>query len=316
VDVTPFRASCRREDLERRDFTVNAIAWDPATGDFDDPTGGRGDLAAKQLRTPGRAVERLAEDPLRALRAARLAAQLDLHVAPELETALATVADRLAAVAAERVRAELERLLALPEPGEGLALLRRSGLEAVLVPEAGADCAEVVGALPADVPLRLAAWLRGTQASRLLARWRIAGARQREIERLLALHPIDAWAAASDSGARRLRRRAASAETVRRLVALRRAEAAVRSDTGVQAHLDALEAALERTEGAPVAVADLALGGRDVVAILGTPPGPAVGRALHHLVDCVVADPACNTKDALRARLEAWARNDDSAGSR
>jgi hypothetical protein len=83
----------------------------------------------------------------------------------------------------------------------------------------------------------------------------------------------------------------------------------------VLAHLDALEAALGRTEGAPIAVADLALGGHDVVAMLGR-PGPAVGRALHHLVDCVVADPSCNTRDALRAHLEAWARNDASGRSR
>ena len=80
IDVTSFRGNgTLADDLAHRDFTVNAIAYDPLAPRLVDPFDGRGDLAAKRLRAVGSAADRFAEDPLRALRAARLRASLDLR---------------------------------------------------------------------------------------------------------------------------------------------------------------------------------------------------------------------------------------------
>lgn len=116
------------EDLARRDFTVNAIAFDPLSGELLDPQGGTRDLERRRLRAVGVPEERFREDALRVFRFARLAAQLEL--APDEDTlgALATARERVPGLAAERVRAELEGLLAAPRPSDGLELLREAGL--------------------------------------------------------------------------------------------------------------------------------------------------------------------------------------------
>lgn len=93
------------EDLRHRDFTVNAVAWDPATGELLDPTGGLEDMARGRLREAG--PSSLAEDPVRLLRAVRMLCALPLQPAPGLEEALARLAPRLGSVSAERIRDEL-----------------------------------------------------------------------------------------------------------------------------------------------------------------------------------------------------------------
>jgi tRNA nucleotidyltransferase/poly(A) polymerase len=313
VDVTRFRGPTLRDDLARRDFTLNAVAWHPKTGVAIDPFGGLADLAARRLRAVGCAEDRLAEDPLRALRAARIAAELTLEVDPGLEAALPAQAAALAGVAAERVRAELERLLLAPAPGPGLALLRRSGLEAVLVPGARDDAIAVIGACPADCALRWAAWLRGTAAATILARWRVPRLRQRQVEALLALHPVERALAHGDAGVRRLRRRAGSEEQLARGLALREAECSAGSvpdAAAVRADLAALRERLARTRAQAVARAELALSGAQVMECLGVGPGPRVGSALRFLLERVLEDPAENTPERLRAALRVWAESD------
>jgi tRNA nucleotidyltransferase (CCA-adding enzyme) len=309
VDVTRYRGPTLERDLARRDFTVNAMAWHPGRRAAVDPHGGLADLAARRLRAVGRAEERLAEDPVRALRAARIATELGLAVDPALEAALPAAAGPLLGVAPERVAAELLRLLAAPAPLPGLALLRRTGLEATLVPGAREDAPRVAAALPPDLTLRLAAWLRGTNAAAVLSRWRIARARRLAVEHLLALHPLDETAGPGDSGARRLRTRAGGPEALERALALREAECAagaVADPAAVRERLAALRARLARTEAQAVARAALALSGAEVMAYLGVGPGPRVGAALHHLLECVLEDPAENTKERLRERLREW----------
>jgi tRNA nucleotidyltransferase (CCA-adding enzyme) len=309
VDVTQYRGPTLAADLARRDFTIDAIAWDPVRRAPIDPHGGLADLAARRLRAVGRAEERLAEDPLRALRAARIAAELGLEVDPALEAALPGAAASLPTVAGERVGAELLRLLAAPAPLPGLALLRRSGLEAALVPGAREDALRVVAALGPDVTLRLAAWLRGTAAAAILSRWRVARVRRLAVENLLAVHPADESAGAGDAGARRLRRRAGGDEQLARALALREAECAAGAlpDTAaVRARLTALRERLERTKAQAIARAELALSGADVMDCLGVGPGPRVGAALRHLLERVLEDPAENTPERLREHLRAW----------
>jgi tRNA nucleotidyltransferase/poly(A) polymerase len=111
VDVTTFRGPDLESDLAHRDFTANAMAWHEAERCLIDPHGGRDDLAASRLRAVGRAADRFAEDPLRALRAARLLSELGLVPDAEIEDAMRSHTAALPALAPERVRSELARAL-------------------------------------------------------------------------------------------------------------------------------------------------------------------------------------------------------------
>jgi len=126
------------EDLVRRDFTVNAMAVSLPGNDFIDPHGGREDLAARVLRTPGTPEASFSDDPLRMLRAARFAAQLDFEVAPEVVAAMTEMADRIGIVSAERIRDELNKLILSDHPRKGLRLLVDTGLADRVLPELSA----------------------------------------------------------------------------------------------------------------------------------------------------------------------------------
>ncbi|MEU2026359.1 CCA tRNA nucleotidyltransferase [Streptomyces sp. NPDC016469] len=123
------------DDLVRRDFTVNAMAVALPEKDFIDPHDGRKDLAERVLRTPGTPEASFSDDPLRMLRAARFAAQLDFDVAPEVVTAMTEMAGRIEIVSAERVREELNKLLLSAHPRKGLSLLVETGLAQQVLPE-------------------------------------------------------------------------------------------------------------------------------------------------------------------------------------
>ncbi|MFJ1896906.1 MULTISPECIES: CCA tRNA nucleotidyltransferase [unclassified Streptomyces] len=123
------------DDLVRRDFTVNAMAVALPQKDFIDPHGGIEDLSERVLRTPGTPEESFSDDPLRMLRAARFAAQLDFEVAPDVVEAMTEMAGRIEIVSAERVREELNKLLLSAHPRKGLALLVDTGLAQEVLPE-------------------------------------------------------------------------------------------------------------------------------------------------------------------------------------
>lgn len=122
-------------DLSRRDFTVNAMALRLPDGVFEDPFGGLDDLAAGYLRTPVAAERSFDDDPLRMMRGARFAAQLGFDLAPEALAAASAMAERLSIVSAERVQAELVKLLRAVDPVPGLRVLVDAGLAAVVLPE-------------------------------------------------------------------------------------------------------------------------------------------------------------------------------------
>ncbi|WP_156727818.1 CCA tRNA nucleotidyltransferase [Streptomyces apocyni] len=123
------------DDLVRRDFTVNAMAVALPEKHFIDPHGGLGDLEAGALRTPSTPEESFSDDPLRMMRAARFAAQLDFQVAPEVVAAMKAMAERIEIVSAERVRDELNKLVLSAHPRTGLALLVDTGLAERVLPE-------------------------------------------------------------------------------------------------------------------------------------------------------------------------------------
>jgi tRNA nucleotidyltransferase (CCA-adding enzyme) len=123
-------------DLARRDFTVNAIAWDPLSDDLRDPFDGVGDLRCRRLRAVGDPIARFGEDGLRPLRAVRFACTLRLALDRATEKAIPKALETFEKVAWERVRDELVKLLVRGKPASrGLRLLRRTGLLARVAPE-------------------------------------------------------------------------------------------------------------------------------------------------------------------------------------
>lgn len=150
LEVTRFRgargndppASALENDLALRDFTINAMAFEPpvpgaTSALLIDPYGGAADLARRTLRGVREPLARMREDPLRVVRAVRLAAALGLTIEPETRAAVADVAPAVAGVSVERIGAELGRLLVAADPVPGLRLLVDLGLLPVVLPELG-----------------------------------------------------------------------------------------------------------------------------------------------------------------------------------
>jgi tRNA nucleotidyltransferase (CCA-adding enzyme) len=131
------------EDLARRDFTMNAVAWVPrdletGAGELVDPYGGRADIAAGVLRAVGEPDARLAEDALRLVRAVRFTVRFDLRIDAATESAMQRHAGLAASLSGERVRDELLRILATAPPAlpsSAFSLMERLGLLEVLLPE-------------------------------------------------------------------------------------------------------------------------------------------------------------------------------------
>jgi tRNA nucleotidyltransferase (CCA-adding enzyme) len=126
------------EDLIRRDFTINALAYDPVENRLVDPTGGEADLALGLLRAVGRAEERFQEDGLRLLRAVRLAAQLGFELEADTYRALVLCAPNLERIAQERVRAEFDKLIEAPQAASALSVMLETGLLRRALPELAA----------------------------------------------------------------------------------------------------------------------------------------------------------------------------------
>lgn len=134
------------EDLKRRDFTINSMAYDLAKGRLLDPHQGREDLRRGIIRAIGSPLERFREDGLRPVRACRFAAQFGFSIEPQTFAAISSSLETVRKVSAERIRDELVRLLASREPSIGFRLMERSGLLALILPElAGAAGVEQRG---------------------------------------------------------------------------------------------------------------------------------------------------------------------------
>ncbi|MEU4442632.1 CCA tRNA nucleotidyltransferase [Actinosynnema sp. NPDC050801] len=150
VEVTTFRADSYdgvtrnpevtfgdsiEGDLVRRDFTVNAMAYDVVDRRLVDPTGGREALRTGVLDTPATPQESFSDDPLRMLRAARFVSQLGFTVAPRVREAMAAMSGELSRITAERVQAELSKLLTGAHPRAGVELMVEAKLADVVLPE-------------------------------------------------------------------------------------------------------------------------------------------------------------------------------------
>lgn len=321
------------EDLERRDFTINAVAWHPVSGIVRDPHGGMSDLASGVLRTVGDPRERFREDRLRVLRALRFAGRFGLEIDPETWSAIRQSAGRLEALSAERVREELMKVLALSVPSQSLRLYERSGVLASLYPElqgcvgapdSGGEPAtdlwthllRTVDATPRHRPtLRLAALLHevGKQAAprpdhaeigaamarELTRRLKMSNAQTDRVTHLVAQHASAPGPAAPLPEWRRWIRRVGR-DHLNDLIRLLVADARARQDPRQIEKVTevARRARAVAREGGAMDPTELAIGGADLRR-LGLPPGPLYGEILRHLLERVTDDPALNERETL-----------------
>jgi tRNA nucleotidyltransferase (CCA-adding enzyme) len=312
-------------DLERRDFTMNALAWDPLGREFRDPHGGRADMARRLVRAVGDPAVRFAEDGLRPMRAVRFAAQLGYELHPRTRAAIRPALPVVRKVAVERISDELGRLVVAPHADRALALMRRTGLlEAVLPALARLPGPAVVHAFAVarrvapEAALRFAALLHPLapeEAEKVLVDLRQPRRVSDEVAALLRAHLCHAGGrpAVLPSGEVEIRRflSRTGPDRAGAIVALARAEAgalgpaASRRALAQTKRLEREIVAVQRS-GAPLAAADLALDGRAVMRVLSAEPGPHVGEALRHLLDRVLENPALNAPDALEAELRSW----------
>jgi tRNA nucleotidyltransferase (CCA-adding enzyme) len=281
------------EDLSRRDFTINAIAYHPFRHEWRDPYGGRSDLGRGLLRAVGEAAERFREDYLRILRAVRFAARFGFAIEPATWTAAVAAAPGLARLSAERVREEwFKGLRTATSVSRLVELWVRVGAAERWIPELLAIPAELL-ARAATIPLEardpvLLTALLTDHAAAVLRRLRASNA---EIERaaLLARGPAEPAGSTAVDVRRWLSAVGRGADDLLELYALREGReapwgAAVR---GVR----------ERRE--PLARGDLAVSGTDLQALGAA--GPRVGELLAALLDRVLEDPALNQRDRLLA---------------
>ncbi|MBI1387580.1 MAG: HD domain-containing protein [bacterium] len=128
-------ADSLEEDLQRRDFTINAFAMDLDGGEIIDLYGGLGDLRERRIRTVGEAESRFGEDYLRMLRAARFACKLEGGIDAEAFAAIRKLAHRIGLISAERIRDEIVKMLAYDRPSHGFVLMHLTGLLLYVLPE-------------------------------------------------------------------------------------------------------------------------------------------------------------------------------------
>ena len=303
-----------REDLARRDFTINAMAYNEAEG-LVDPFGGQKDLQNGLLRAVGEPQQRFTEDALRILRLYRFAARFGFALDAATARAARQLAPHLDCISAERIQEELAKLLAAPQPGAYL----EPAVLAVVLPEltpAALEAAKpVVDACPAgeeNLPVRWAALLGAlgeTDTRRVLKRLRCSNACIEETAVLVRetagqgvceeKAPAHAPVHAGEVAIRQLLGRYGLC-TVERLCALC---AALHPQNAPACTFAAQRARQLDADGVCCRVSQLAVNGRDLMAA-GIPAGPALRRVLEALLDGVIRAEYPNEKPALLAAAQ------------
>ncbi|MCA9616941.1 MAG: hypothetical protein KC586_29475 [Myxococcales bacterium] len=324
-----------REDLARRDFTVNAIAYDPVLARVEDPFEGRVDLDAGILRAVGVPAERFAEDGLRILRGARFVATLEMELHPATRDAFAGALDVYAKVSHERIREEWLKAFKARRPSRAFAVMQQTGILARTCDPLDALTEVAIGpgrnafdhALAAmdlakgPVP-RLAALLHGVGRGRaadghagevaadLIEPWlrdyRFSNDERRDVLHLVRHHDLGAPRTWDDVELRRFLQRVDASKAEAVLATARVVRLAADEDV---AWIDELTERVRTVLASPppLRIGDLAVDGKDVLSALGGQGGRAVGRILESLLEHVIVHPEDNTRASLEPRLKALA---------
>jgi tRNA nucleotidyltransferase (CCA-adding enzyme) len=309
------------EDLARRDFTINALAWRPATDELRDPFAGQGDLRNGILRAVGQPADRFAEDYLRVLRGLRFAGRFSLEIEPATREALEAAVPQLGRLSAERVREELAKVLADARPSAALHLYADANALSEWYPELSGIAAgdprwelnlAAVDAIPRwRTNLRLVRWLipmaddpeeREALGRALTTRLKFSTADTRGVADRLRHYPILLSPVDSSAEVRRWLAEVGPA-VAWDLFRLHAAECRANHASEQARFLVAVWRKVhdEWLESPPLSIGDLAISGEDLLA-LGVGQGPAIGILLDELHAEVLEDPGLNRRDDLLER--------------
>jgi tRNA nucleotidyltransferase (CCA-adding enzyme) len=312
------------DDLARRDFTINAIAYSPRRNEVRDPFGGQADLQRRVVRAVGDAEARMREDRLRALRAIRFAARFDFALDDATRRAIESSAPYLDRLSRERVKQELDKTMEqVRRPSAALATWKSTGAFRALIPALDAvdaatfvvvDCLALPGLSrrPVRRALRFAGLMIALEPKEAAAVLIDLKASKVEVNLVSAL--LDRWRSVGPQIEQAIVGGTPTDEQVRRWVAaigrlqlgsfMRLASAAwaagpgpsfAGGDKGVRRLYKRMLGSALRD---PIDLGSLAVDGDDLRRA-GIPPGPALGRILQALLESVVVDPARNTTDWL-----------------
>ena len=321
-DVTFTRSL--EEDLKRRDFTINAMAYNPEEG-LVDLFGGIQDLKEGRIRCVGDPGARFSEDALRMMRAVRFAAQLGFSIEEDTARAVKTLAGTLVRISAERIRSELEKLLLSPHP-ELIEKAYELGITGIILPEydgltdfpsrpagvyenARLHTAALLPVAAETKPQRFAAlmsYLEPEQVETTMRRLKFDNSTRILTERLVRFQN---FAFENTEAAMRQFLYKAGEDLFPELVRMRQAQIAAGEAVGADAARQDLKVKEELfrrvTEGGQCFSLDrLAVSGNDLIAT-GVKPGKKLGALLHELLEKVIEDQSLNEKERLiRMALE------------
>ncbi|MBP8620282.1 MAG: CCA tRNA nucleotidyltransferase [Firmicutes bacterium] len=330
------------KDLERRDFTVNAMAWDPFSGEIFDPFDGYKDLCLRVLNSVGDPFVRFQEDPLRILRAIRFKDTIGFNLHPEVIEAILESKELLAQVSGERIFVELRYLLLSPSVYQGVVDLYQYGLSAIVLPELNAHAEEIGVALSAcspDLLTRLGVlfgFIYGGSSleeiddaveefkdrfnlARYLAedvKWLAANSDPRGLVRQETFPMRKAYLTGEDQPtwvdpeyvARRIVYHWGKCR-LEQLIEVKQAIWRAMGQTGIAQGCIFLArgiGSLSQDQIEDIETMRLALGGNEIIKILNIRPSPIVGDALDYLEEMVLRDPKLNNKESLSEILKQW----------
>ena len=333
------------KDLSRRDFSMNALAYDPQTEELIDDFDGQKDLKHKLIKAIGDPLGRFSEDGLRSVRACRFAAKLGFEIEKETFAAISKTLEITEKVAPERIHDEMVKMLKTKKPSIGFELMRRSGLLKLIMPELencygveqprkfhkydvywhslySCDAAE-----PSNLALRLAALLHDISkpeckegfhfynhdrigaevAKEILRRLRFSNAEIAKVTNLIQNHMFNYESSWSDAAVRRFMRRV-GVENLEDLFALRAADTKAMEREIEDAYLEELKSRIQKIidEEQALHIKDLKVDGKDVMEILKIKPGPKVGEVLNALLEKVLDDPKLNERETLLKLIKTY----------
>ena len=327
-----------KEDLSRRDFTVNAIAYDPVSGSLADPFDGKTDLNNKLIKAVGAPLDRFKEDGLRTLRACRFAAKLDFKIEKKTLVAVNATLNVFKKVASERVRDEILKMLSSEKPSIGFEYMRCAGLLKIVLPELE-KCVGVkqpkqfhahdvyyhavyaCDAAPKELPMvRLAALLhdiskpqckkgdtfydhdnKGAEtAEKIMKRLKFGSDDVKEVKNLIKNHMFNYTGQWSDSAVRRFIKRVGLG-SMEDLFILRLADMKAMEKEIDAEYLKELKDRIKKVvdDENALNISDLKINGKDIMKEFKIGQGPKVGKILSFLLDNVLEDPSLNSKKTL-----------------
>ena len=284
------------DDLSRRDFTVNAMAFTHAEGRLSvlDLFGGQDDLKNRIIRAVGDPDTRFCEDALRLMRGVRFAVKLGFTIEENTYAAICRRAEGLSRISRERISEEFQKILTSPEPERGIRLLTETGLLPYVLPHGISPMGTgKLSSLPADFTTRMACLMWGKddiKAQENLAGLRLPNTVRKDILTLTRSAVMEVGA--TPKQARQWRH--ALGELALPALSVRRAREEDTAET--DALIRMVEASMEKNE--PVRIADLDINGTDLIA-LGFKPGRLLQDILCDLLEVVWNDPAKNTREEL-----------------